>query len=595
ATTGGFTVPYRKEFIHKAGRRVPVLLCCAFISGSERWVGYVVNLAVAHESAPPRPEGVSNLQEPLPAQFHLRFISELVRERERLTQLLDSSSSPIWAVDRELRLLSANSAYQSMHRAFVEKVLDVGGSVLGEPLPEEVRRPWAGWYQRALEGERFVVQTPPSPVHGARQAIDYSLSPIRDGMGRVLGASVVGQDVSFRVRAEEAKEEKRQLELRLIQAQKMEAVGQLAGGVAHDFNNILTAMLLQIEELFSTRGIPAPALDGLRELQSQTQRSASLTHQLLLFSRQQVLQARPVELNALISGLVRMLRRLIGEHLTLAFTPGGEDLWFVGDSGTIEQVLTNLVVNSRDAMPEGGRVLIRPLSRDVSPDEALRRNPLAKAGPHVGFEVVDQGHGIAPELLSRVFEPFYTTKEAGKGTGLGLATAYGIAQQHRGWLDVESVQGQGSTFRLWLPAVAAPQAEAAAEHRPLPLVTPGRERVLLVEDETSVREHLVRTLQRHGYVVVGVADGPSALHAWASAHHAFDLVVSDMKMPGGLTGLRLVQQLSKEQPALKSVLISGYVPSPEDREVMERTGAVLLSKPFTAEQFARAVGRVLGR
>ncbi len=412
--------------------------------------------------------------------------------------------------------------------------------------------------------------------------------PLIDHTGALVGLQGIVIDVSERKIAED---ENRRLELALVRAQKMEAVGQLAGGIAHDFNNILTAMLIEIQELLNEPARPEHLGDGLRALQIAADRAASLTRQLLLFSRRQVLQVHPLELNGLIADLARMLRRLIGEDVTLELHASAEDLWFDGDAGMIEQVVTNLIVNARDAMPRGGRIVVRTSALTIE-DSAPPRDPDARAGRFVAFEVADEGHGVGPDLAAHVFKPFFTTEEAGKGTGLGLATAFGIAQQHRGWIEIASPAGGGATFTVVLPmASARPSGSAVESHVSTRAATPAR--VLLVEDDATVRRTLSRSLAGVGYEIILADDGPEALRQWADYDGQIDLVVSDMVMPGGMSGLELLERLSQLKPNLRTILMSGYIASAEDRSRIEQTGGRLLAKPFKADGLRRAVAEAL--
>jgi PAS domain S-box-containing protein len=403
--------------------------------------------------------------------------------------------------------------------------------------------------------------------------------------GAVTEVQVALRDVSERVRADE---ERARLQSMLLQAQKMEAVGHLAGGVAHDFNNILTAMLMNVDALQGDRRLPADVREGLRELEDDSRRAASLTRQLLTFSRRQVMQVSRVELNELLANLLRMLGRLIGEAVTIELAPCDGRLWLQADPGMLEQAVTNMVVNARDAMPGGGRIALR--TRAVAIDSmAAARNPEARVGPVVCLEVEDTGMGMDEDTARHAFEPFFTTKEVGKGTGLGLATVYGIVKQHDGWIELDTAPGRGTSLRLFFPAEQAPAATLDDGDA---LRARGRgERVLVVEDEAGVRRTVVRTLTRLGYQVVEAASGAQALERWAEA--GADLLVSDMVMPGGMNGLELAERLRRERPGLRVLLMSGYSPDLADAEALERAAMHHLPKPFEARALARRVREAL--
>ncbi len=405
--------------------------------------------------------------------------------------------------------------------------------------------------------------------------------------GAVVEIQVATRDISERKRAEE---EQARLQAMLIQAQKMEAVGHLAGGVAHDFNNILTAVLMNVDGLQADARLPDDVRAGLRELEDDARRAASLTRQLLTFSRRQLMQVTKVELNGLLANLLKMLRRLIGERIALDLDAGAGELWLQADPGMLEQAVTNLVVNARDAMPGGGRISLRTQALDLDAAAAVA-NPEARPGRILCLEIRDDGSGMDEETARRAFEPFFTTKEVGKGTGLGLATVYGIVKQHDGWIELTTAPGRGTAFRLHFPAEPPPSAEAGGAEASG--ARGGQERVLVVEDEAMVRRMVVRTLERLGYRVEAAAHGAEALERWRAAAGAFELLVSDMVMPGGLNGLDLAEQLRREKPALRVILMSGYSPDLSDAEALQRAGMYHVAKPFEARALARRVREAL--
>ncbi len=401
----------------------------------------------------------------------------------------------------------------------------------------------------------------------------------------------------FRMRTDALRKENERLERgiaertqELVQARKMEAVGQLAGGVAHDFNNILTAILMQLGLLLEEKDLDPSSKAGLQDLEKQAKRAASLTRQLLAFSRRQVMRSRPFDINAMLDELFRMLRRLLGEAISLEFK-NGHPLWIDGDIAMIEQVVTNLCLNARDAMtPKGGRLLIETSLRDVNEVEA-RANPEARPGSFVRLSVTDTGCGMDETILQHIFEPFFTTKEISKGTGLGLATVYGIVKQHRGWVKVASKVGSGSTFSVFLPARAAPGAgepAAAAAHAPR-----GKETILLVEDEKAVRRMACLCLQKFGYQVIEASDGPEAISVWDRCGPQIDLLFSDMVMPNGITGLDLAERFNRTKPGLKVIITSGYSVDLRNAGVSGESGFVYLAKPYEMRNLAAIVRNCL--
>lgn len=351
--------------------------------------------------------------------------------------------------------------------------------------------------------------------------------------------------------------ERKHLEEQFLQSQKMDAIGQLAGGVAHDFNNLLTVILGNLSMIQVGTATAAETRTAAEQAFAAGQRAAELTRQLLTFSRREPLNVRLVELNAIVADMSKMFRRLVDSPIAVETSLAPDQLPLLADSGMIEQMLMNLVVNSRDAMPSGGRLRIETSRCEVGERDA-EQNRLRRAGRFVRLRVADTGTGIPPELLSRIFEPFFTTKEAGKGTGLGLATVFGIVQQHQGWIEVESAPGKGTEFQIFLPlANGSTRANSASPlRRPLPAGK--NELVLIVEDETQVRSWMRHALERFGYRVQEAASGPEALN-WIESHGPrLDLLISDMVMPGGLNGRELAERLWQRQPELPVLICSGY-------------------------------------
>lgn len=394
-----------------------------------------------------------------------------------------------------------------------------------------------------------------------------------------------------------AQERRDELEGQLRQAQKMEAIGQLAGGVAHDFNNLLTVIRGNVELLLMNPTQTAGhARDFLNHVIAAADRASNLTRQLLAFSRKQVLQSKPINVNDAVENLTRMLKRIIGEdiHLECSLRPQLPPIY--GDLGMIEQVVLNLVVNARDAMPEGGRLGISTRLRRLEADRP-GAPPEAQSGDFIELSVSDTGLGIPPENLSRIFEPFFTTKEVGKGTGLGLATVYGIARQHRGWVEVNSKLGVGSKFRVYLPVsqsmpVTFPPAPVTAP--PLPC---GSETILLVEDDDAVRGLTRNVLERFGYRVHEATSGRDALDVWGRDREKIDLLLTDVIMPEGITGHQLAERLHATRPDLKIILMSGHsrTTEREHEEFMRRTNATFLQKPCPAPDLLQAIRTCLER
>ena len=715
-----FALPYETKLIRKDGAPIPVLLCRASRPdlGADAWTGYAVDLtgggAFVHET--PDVQFDSGFLEP--ADFHTRLIAELVRERTERFALFDSTPSLMWSVDRDLRLVIGNETFHSRVTLLYGRRLQRGEHVLSDLTPPDVRSSWEAWYDRVLLGEQFVTQSS-DDLDGTTMFWSHAFAPIRDGAGLIVGASVVGQDVSDRVQTEQrltrserdvrqaqrmarlgswdwdmqtdavtmspvlrellalpaegpsppfeehvrfytpeswqrlchavcatithgvpytvdleltskvtarwivahgepvhddvgaivglqgtafdvterrlAEQEKRRLERLLIQSQKMDAVGQLAGGIAHDFNNLLTALKLQVSSMHDEPALTNTVTAGLHDIETEIDRAATLTRQLLMFSRRQAMDLRPIELNHVVAGFLRMLGRLIGESVTLRFEEAKESMPLLGDAGMLEQVVMNLVVNARDAMPRGGSITVRTRRVTVTEKEAANSRPEARPGQFIELEVTDTGMGIPAEHAHRVFEPFFTTKEAGRGTGLGLATAYGIVAQHGGWIDFTSDVGIGTSLRVHLP-YAKHDALLATAEAPRPLENAhgaAVAHVLLVEDEPALRKLLASTLHRAGFTVETAADGTQALQLWETNPARFDVVVSDMVLPGGISGFELLQRCADTNAVVRRLLMSGYSADIVDRTLTGSASVRMLGKPFSGVEFVRTIRELL--
>jgi PAS domain S-box-containing protein len=512
----------------------------------------------------------------------IRTEEDLGVSSERFRSVWEKSIDGMRLTDREGRILAVNEAYCQLVK-----------------LPRE-----------RLEGQLFSVtyqgQGPGESIDFYRERFDAAqISPHISTHTRLWTGEEVDLEISssFLELGRQGRvlfsifrntTERRQLEAQLRQSQKLEGIGQLAGGVAHDFNNLL-AVIRGNAELLLMDGdnLSDPAHEFLGYITGAAERAASLTRQLLIFSRKQTMQAQPVVLNDLIRNLTRMLDRVIREDIRLECVYG-EPLPFVqADPGMMEQVLLNLVVNAKDAMARGGQLQIATRAVALRAED-VRTRPEARAGEFACLSVSDTGSGIAPEILPRIFEPFFTTKEVGRGSGLGLATVYGIVQEHRGWVEVASTVGQGTSFHIFLPAIPAP-APADLPGTEATGLCAGTETILMVEDEYSVRTITRRVLETLGYKVHEAGSGPEAIEIWQRHAGEIALLLTDMVMPDGFTGLRLSDQLRSQKPGLKVVYMSGY--SAEvvgvDSEFMLRNKSRFLHKPCSAEQLSRTVRKCL--
>jgi signal transduction histidine kinase len=387
--------------------------------------------------------------------------------------------------------------------------------------------------------------------------------------------------------------DRRRLEDQLRQSQKMEAIGQLAAGVAHDFNNLLTIIQGNASLLLSAPGRSEEDAGSSSQIVQAAERAAGLTRQLLMFSRKQIMQLAHLDLNEVVGNMTKMLQRILGEDVTLRSEYAPSLPLIHADAGMLEQVLLNLAVNARDAMPEGGQLRIQTSALTLGPQD-LGQHPEAVAGHHVCLRVSDTGCGITPEHLPRIFDPFFTTKEIGKGTGLGLATVYGIVKQHHGWIEASSEIGQGTIFQIYLPAAegsaAARRAGATAQELPR-----GHEVVLVVEDERAVRLLVNNLLQRCGYTVLMAESGVAALAVWKEHKHRVELLLTDMVMPDGMSGRELARTLKRDKPDLKVIYTSGYSAATTGEVPPLTEGVNFLQKPYPPYHLAKTVRACLDR
>jgi signal transduction histidine kinase len=409
-----------------------------------------------------------------------------------------------------------------------------------------------------------------------------------------IGSQIAGAVANAQLYAERIQSEKERaaLEEQLRQSQKMEAIGRLAGGIAHDFNNLLTVIkgysqlsLLNLEQSHPLRA-------GVENIQSAADRASDLTYQLLAFSRRQIMEMKVIDLNTVLKNLEKMLKRMIGEDIELVFVLA-EDLGRVkADSGQIDQVLLNLAVNAKDAMPKGGKLTIE--TAKVFLDEAYARNHAGVIpGHYVMFSVSDTGVGMTPEVKERVFEPFFTTKEAGKGTGLGLSTVYGIVKQSGGNIWVYSELGKGTTFKIYLPEVeeSLEKRVGKVEEKEPPH---GNETILIVEDDEKVRELAVQILEKYGYTILKASQGNEALSICEEHKGLIHLMVTDVVMPG-MDGQELVKYFRCQHPETKVLYMSGYTDNTIVHHGVLEKGMNYMQKPFTVEGLAKKVREVLDK
>jgi PAS domain S-box-containing protein len=410
------------------------------------------------------------------------------------------------------------------------------------------------------------------------------------GLGRMLsgdrGHAVRAVGISLDVT------ERHTLEEQYQQAQKMEAIGRLAGGVAHDFNNLLTAILGYCDLLLGDVDPDNPILADIEEIQKAGVSAAALTRQLLAFSRKEIIEPRVFDLNTVIGDMRAMLGRIIGEDVKVVVRLDPAPALVKADRGQLDQIMMNLAVNARDAMPQGGTLTIE--TSHVELDENYARTHLpARLGPHVALTITDTGTGMTEEVQARLFEPFFTTKELGKGTGLGLATVHGIVARSGGTIGVYSEVGKGTSFNVYFPEVGAPEVGPEAAASPVPGPRAGGHTVLVVEDAPEIRDLARRLLERQGYRVFVAANADEARRLFEQ-NTAIDVLLTDVVMPGA-SGPKLTSELLQRQPALKIVYMSGYTEETIVEHGVVNPGIAFLHKPFTAESLARKIRDVLSR
>jgi PAS domain S-box-containing protein len=532
---------------------------------------------------------VNRLAEPAVGAIVVNFRDDTERRQaevalreseERYRTLVEGVRDVIFALSPEGTITSLNPAFETItgwqrdqwvgqpfERLVHPEDLPLALELLGRVVRGELR-PVNQFRVRIAQGDYRVAEFSATP-----QLVE----------GQLIGILGIGRDVTERV----------QLEQQLRQAQKMEAVGRLAGGIAHDFNNILTAITGYADLLLEDLGPTDPRREDAEEVRKAAQRAAGLTRQLLAFSRQQVLQPSVIDVNALVGDLQRMLGRLLGEDVELGTRLDPAVGRVKADPGQLEQVLMNLAVNARDAMPQGGKLTLETVNVDMDERYAADHYP-ARPGPYVMIAVSDTGTGMSEETQAHMFEPFFTTKEKGKGTGLGLATVYGIVKQSGGFIWVYSELGHGSTFKIYLPRVAEPSERSAGAAPTGAQRSRGTETVLLAEDEPPVRAVARQVLERHGYTVLEAPSAESALDIATRYSGTIHLLLTDVIMPG-MNGRELATRLAGLRPEARVIFMSGYTDDAVTRHGVLEPGSTYLQKPFTPDAIARKVREVLDR
>ena len=491
----------------------------------------------------------------------------------RLEMMASRLPGMMWTTNTELRTtFTIGAAYELLGLRASDRV---GKSLYSFFQTRDPDYPPIVAHRRALAGEPATYE-----LQWRDRTFESYLQPLRNSDGEIQGVIGVALDVT----------ERRHLTDQLRQSQKLQAVGELAGGVAHDFNNLLMVVKGHAQLLLDRMPEESPLRLGVQQMEKAADRAASLTRQLLAFSRQQVLQPRVMDLNEAVAGMIRMFSRVIGENINMAFLPGGNLGRVKADPGQIEQVLLNLVVNARDAMPEGGRLTIETSNVELDSSYAATHTSVVP-GRYVMLTVTDTGCGMDNATQARVFEPFFTTKGPGKGTGLGLATVYGVVKQSGGYVYVYSELGHGTTFKIYLPQVMA-ELEKVPVDSQAKGSTHGTETILFVEDEQSVRELVREYLGGTGYCVLEAADGMQALKVAAAHPGPIHLLITDVVMPH-LNGSELATRLGSERPDMKVLFISGYTDDTVFRHGVLEGGVAFLQKPFNLKALAQKIREVL--
>lgn len=502
-----------------------------------------------------------------------RAEEELFKSQQMLRTILDTIPQRVFWKDR-------NSIYLGCNKPLARDCgFDDPSKLIGKDDYETKSAATAELYRaddrRVMESGRSKLnyEEPQIKADGTMGWLRTSKVPLFDKDGSVTGVLGTYEDITERKRLEE----------QLRQAQKMDAFGQLAAGVAHDFNNILTVVQGNLSLLQMGLDSKAEETAAIEQARAAAERAANLTRQLLTFGRRQPMQTRPLDMNQVVANMTKMLQRIIGEHIELEANYASAAAPVQADVNMMEQILINLAVNSRDAMPRGGKLAVA-----IKPFKANGQMPDKRSGEFVRLTVADTGAGIAPEHLPHIFEPFFTTKDVGKGTGLGLATVFGIVQQHDGWIEVESKPGEGATFHVFLPRLPT-DTPLHADPSAAPTARGGDETILLVEDEIAVRELMKMLLAHHGYKIHEANSGKDALTVWSALHDRIDLLITDMVMPDGISGHELAERLRAEKPSLKVIYCSGYSDDMLGDNSPLRAKSNFLEKPFETQKLLQCV------
>jgi PAS domain S-box-containing protein len=511
-----------------------------------------------------------------------RAEDELRAADNRFRQIVQTAIEGIWVSDEHDCLTFVNHRVSEMLGYRSEEMLHrpmrdfIASSELADYETQLARRRQgeAGQFERKLRHR------------DGREVLTFiSACPLFDDQFVFRGGFAMLTDIT----------ERRALEMQLRQSQKLDSIGQLAGGVAHDFNNILAAIMMHLSLLQQHPNLDEETVGQIKELENETKRAANLTRQLLMFSRRSVMQVRVVDINDVVQNLLKLLRRLVGEHIIIQFEHNAQLPPVEADSGMLEQVVLNLVVNARDAMPKGGGTITITTRLTEIDLDSVRHHSERRPGKFVTVAVADTGTGMDDATLKRIFEPFFTTKDVGKGTGLGLPTVHGIVKQHQGWIEVYTQLGKGSLFEVYLPAKNVPRGHAETPHAAATHAPRGDATILLVEDEDIVRRPISLYLRKLGYTIIEAANGKEAFKLWRDSRDKIDLLYTDVIMPEGISGLELAGQLKMEKPKLKVIISSGYSTEISAHGVTDNDEFVYLAKPSASAVIASTIRACLDK
>jgi PAS domain S-box-containing protein len=510
----------------------------------------------------------------------------LRRDRDLISRIMETSPVGIVVADRMGKITFANHQAEEVMGLTKDAIARGMCSVLdwrltdsdGNPLSEQ-----ASPLKQVLDSGQLVhdVRHAIERPNSRRTLLSTNATPLFDATGRIDGLVAAVEDITERLL----------LEAQLRQSQKMESVGQLAAGVAHDINNILTVIQGHAGLLLNVTPPNSDAVRSLKQISAASERAAKFVRQLLTFSRKQIFRSKVIDLNAVLRNMENMLPQMLGEDIALEYHYQPNLPHIEADTGMLDQIVMNLAVNARDAMPKGGKLIIET-SLFESGTAYMRQHPEARQGWFVCLRVTDNGCGMDRKVVQRLFEPFFTTKEVGKGTGLGLATIYGMVKQHQGWIEVHSEVGVGSTFKVFLPVASGARNAPAAPAAKTETVQGGEESILVVEDETGLLELVRNVLQRYHYNVSVASSGADALRVWDEHNGRIDLLLTDIVMPGGMTGTELAAELKKRKAELRVIYTSGY-----SSELIAKNPvhgpAIFLAKPYLPLQLAQAIRKCL--